>query len=133
MSTFVVRLLGRALDSFHGRVRHVASGEETSFSSPTELVAFMEGVNGVSGLGAEVAGGADRAPPPVARYPAPAATHENRKGRGRKRGVAGDVASPQSRQRWSSRGRGRYASGMGGTVSLACRIGIVMRRAHLEG
>lgn len=95
MPTFVVRLLGRAIDSFHGRVRHVATGEETSFSNPTELVAFMEGVNGVSGLGAEVAGGGDCAPPPVARHPAPAATRENPKGRGRKRGVAGDAASPQ--------------------------------------
>ena len=92
MSTFVVRLLGRALDSFHGRVQHVATGEETSFSSPTELVAFMEGVNGVSGLGAVVAGGDDRVPPPVARHPAPGETRECAKGKGRKRAAAGDEA-----------------------------------------
>jgi hypothetical protein len=92
MSTFVVRLLGRALDSFHGRVRHVATGEETSFSSPTELVAFMEEVNGVSGLGAVVAGGDDRAPTRVARHPAPVETQESPKGRGRKRGAEGGAA-----------------------------------------
>ena len=95
MSTFVVRLLGRALDSFHGRVRHVATGEETSFSSPTELVAFMEGVNGVSGLGAEVTGVGDCAPPLVARHPAPADTRENPRGRGRKRGGGAAPASPR--------------------------------------
>lgn len=92
MSTFVVRLLDRALDSFHGRVRHVATGEETSFSSPTELVAFMEGVNGVSGLGAVVVGGDDRAPAPVARHPAPVEKQESPKGRGRKRGAEGGAA-----------------------------------------
>lgn len=95
MSTFVVRLLGRALDSFHGRVRHVATGEETSFSNPIELVAFMEGVNGVADLGAEVAGGGDCAPPPVARHPVPADTQEKRRNRGRKRGGDAAPASPR--------------------------------------
>jgi len=95
MSTFVVRLLGRALDSFHGRVRHVATGEEASFSSPIELVAFMEGVNGASGLGAAVTGEDDRARPPVARHPARVEAEEHSKGKGRKRGADADPASPR--------------------------------------
>ena len=68
MSAFVVRFVGDAVDSFRGRVRHVATGEETTFSSIAELLAFFEGMNALSGLGApnaEFAGAdcASRAPP----------------------------------------------------------------------
>jgi hypothetical protein len=52
VSTFIVRFVRQALDSFCGRVRHVATGEETGFSSPAELLAFMEEMNVVCGLSA---------------------------------------------------------------------------------
>jgi hypothetical protein len=52
MSTFIVRFVRPALDTFSGRVRHVATGEEAGFSSPAELLAFMEEMNVVCGLSA---------------------------------------------------------------------------------
>jgi hypothetical protein len=52
VSTFIVRFVRHAPDTFSGRVRHVATGEETGFSSPAELLAFMEEMNVVCGLSA---------------------------------------------------------------------------------
>jgi len=40
MSTFVVRFIGE--DHFQGRVQHVTSQEETSFTSVAELLLFFE-------------------------------------------------------------------------------------------
>jgi hypothetical protein len=51
MSTFVVRFVGNTTEFFRGKVRHVGTGEEAVFSSASELVAFIEGMNVVSGLG----------------------------------------------------------------------------------
>jgi len=50
MSTFVVRLVFSEEDRFHGRVRHVGSGEEVQFNSPKEMLAFMEGMNVIDGI-----------------------------------------------------------------------------------
>lgn len=52
MSTFIVRFVGDAADAFRGMVRHVATGEEAVFASPADLLAFLEGMNAVSGLAA---------------------------------------------------------------------------------
>jgi hypothetical protein len=52
MTTFVVRFVKEMRDAFRGRVRHVASGEETTFGSYPELIAFfdeMRVLNGVVG------------------------------------------------------------------------------------
>ena len=70
MSTFIVRFVSTAADAFCGKVRHVPSGEETGFSSPAELVAFMEEMNVVCGLSAvpeEPAAGRDDPPKAVGR------------------------------------------------------------------
>jgi hypothetical protein len=56
MPTFIVRVMGDAAESFRGRVRHVASGEEAVFKSVAELAAFLEGMNAASGFSAEAAG-----------------------------------------------------------------------------
>lgn len=42
MSTFVVRFLEVAAGAFRGKVRHVRSGEERVFASPSELIDFFE-------------------------------------------------------------------------------------------
>ncbi len=44
MSTFVIRLVDRLTESLKGRVQHVGTGEEATFSSPKELIAFIEGI-----------------------------------------------------------------------------------------
>jgi hypothetical protein len=51
MSTFVIRIVTRAAGDFHGTVRHVSSGEEVVFSSPSQLMAFIEEMNAVSSVG----------------------------------------------------------------------------------
>ncbi|MDM7915759.1 MAG: hypothetical protein QUU85_10935 [Candidatus Eisenbacteria bacterium] len=45
MSTFVIRFFQSDAESFRGRARHVRSGEETSFSSRSELWSFLERMN----------------------------------------------------------------------------------------
>jgi len=55
MSTFVVRFVGDGRSGFRGRVRHVASGEEILFASIPELIAFLEGINAMSGIVEEAA------------------------------------------------------------------------------
>ena len=50
MSTFIVRLVFSEDDRFHGRIRHVRSGEEAFFKSQEEMVAFMEGMNVIDGI-----------------------------------------------------------------------------------
>ena len=45
MSTYVLRFLGTTPDEFRGRVRHVSTGEETTFTSPEELYDFLERMN----------------------------------------------------------------------------------------
>ncbi len=54
MSTFVVRFLGDLSEDLRGRVRHVSSGEEISFSSIAEPLRFFEGM---SVVGIEIATG----------------------------------------------------------------------------
>ncbi len=50
MSTFVVTFLGNVSESFLGRVRHVATGEEAKFSTVTDLLVFFEEMNATNGL-----------------------------------------------------------------------------------
>lgn len=50
MSTYVVTFLGNVSESFRGRVRHVATGEEAKFSTVTDLLGFFEEMNATSGL-----------------------------------------------------------------------------------
>ena len=45
MSTFVVRFVAAALGAFRGKVRHVRTGEEGLFSSPSQLLFFFELMN----------------------------------------------------------------------------------------
>lgn len=49
MSTYVLRFLGVAPDEFRGRVRHVSTGEESTFTSPEELYDFLERMNAAHG------------------------------------------------------------------------------------
>ena len=42
MSTFVVRFVGERAESFRGKVRHVASGEELVFTDRRGLLDFIE-------------------------------------------------------------------------------------------
>ena len=49
MSTFVVRFVGDRRGTFRGTVRHVATGEEVVFTSVRDLVAFLEGINALTG------------------------------------------------------------------------------------
>lgn len=42
MSTFVVRFLEVAAGAFRGKVRHVRTGEELVFASPSDLIDFFE-------------------------------------------------------------------------------------------
>ncbi|RPJ44539.1 MAG: hypothetical protein EHM19_06585 [Candidatus Latescibacterota bacterium] len=56
MATFIVRFLGPLGDDFRGKVRHVASGEESTFASKRDLLTFFEAMNAVCGA-AEDAGG----------------------------------------------------------------------------
>ena len=67
MAIFIVRFLGRALDSFQGRVRHVRTGEEASFSDPAELAAFMMEMNGTGDFSAMSAEDTDRRDATVVR------------------------------------------------------------------
>ncbi|MBM3320778.1 MAG: hypothetical protein FJY73_08905 [Candidatus Eisenbacteria bacterium] len=53
MSTFIIRLVHSADEPLRGRVRHVGTGEEATFSSADELLSFMEGIAVLDGLGAE--------------------------------------------------------------------------------
>ncbi|MBM3317050.1 MAG: hypothetical protein FJY75_04275 [Candidatus Eisenbacteria bacterium] len=62
MSTFVVRFMRTASGAFRGRVRHVRTGEEAAFSGPADLVAFMEGMLVVTGLGSASEAGDVAAP-----------------------------------------------------------------------
>lgn len=48
MSTFVVRFIGSDPSRFCGRVSHVRTGHEASFSSPEDLLAFFECMNATS-------------------------------------------------------------------------------------
>ena len=50
MSTFIVRFAGGTGEEFRGRVQHVGSGQEASFRSVEELVAFLDAMNVVSVL-----------------------------------------------------------------------------------
>lgn len=56
MDTFVVRVLGPMADdgevetSLRGIVEHVASGQSDKFRSADELLSFLRGPRGVSGL-----------------------------------------------------------------------------------
>lgn len=45
MATFIVRFVDERARSFHGRVRHVASGEESAFADAHGLLAFFERMN----------------------------------------------------------------------------------------
>lgn len=47
MSTFVVRFIGDPAQGYRGRVRHVASGEESSFANLESLLAFFDHLNAV--------------------------------------------------------------------------------------
>lgn len=47
MSTFVVYLAGNRSGAFRGKVRHVRTGEESSFSSAADLLVFLERMNAV--------------------------------------------------------------------------------------
>ena len=58
MSTYVVRFMDKTAGTFRGRVRHVSTGEEQTFSSPEELYDFLERMNAVHGPQPEPAGGA---------------------------------------------------------------------------
>ncbi len=49
MSTYVVRFLDTTAGTFRGRVRHVSTGEEQTFSSPEELYDFLERMNAAHG------------------------------------------------------------------------------------
>jgi len=49
MSTYVVRFLGATRDEFRGRVRHVSTGEEETFTSPEALYDFLERMNAAHG------------------------------------------------------------------------------------
>jgi hypothetical protein len=91
MPTFIVRFMGDAAESFRGRVRHVASGEEAVFTSVAELAAFLEGMNVASGFSAEAAG-CPGGPP---RRPARAPAAERPRPRSRRRE---DDLSGESRQ-----------------------------------
>ena len=53
MSTFVVRFVGDPTQGYRGRVRHVASGEETSFVSLEALLAFFDQLNAVRSRGSD--------------------------------------------------------------------------------
>jgi hypothetical protein len=48
VSTFVIRLIGGALGVMRGTVRHVRSGEQATFASASELMAFIEEVSAVT-------------------------------------------------------------------------------------
>ena len=48
MSTFVVHFIGDASQSFRGKVRHVATGQEIPFSGPEQLLAFFNDLNALS-------------------------------------------------------------------------------------
>lgn len=50
MSTFVIRFLADPSERFHGKVRHVGTGEETLFTSVAELLTFFEGMDAVRGF-----------------------------------------------------------------------------------
>lgn len=50
MSTFVVRFVKEMPDTFRGRVRHVASGEEVTFTTYSELVAFLDEMRVLNGV-----------------------------------------------------------------------------------
>jgi hypothetical protein len=50
MTTYVLRFLGATPDEFRGRVRHVSSGEEDTFTSPEELYDFLERMNATTGV-----------------------------------------------------------------------------------
>ncbi|MFH1279078.1 MAG: hypothetical protein ABIK65_11960 [Candidatus Eisenbacteria bacterium] len=59
MSTFVIRFFADPSERFHGKVRHVGTGEEVLFTSVAELLTFFEGmsaVRGFSGVGDEEEG-----------------------------------------------------------------------------
>lgn len=45
MSTFVVHILGKEPESFRGKVRHVASGEELLFTDRRSLLEFLKRMN----------------------------------------------------------------------------------------
>ncbi len=49
MSTFVIRLVDKAADSLKGKVQHVGTGEEATFASAPELIAFIEGIRAMQG------------------------------------------------------------------------------------
>lgn len=50
MSTFVIRFLADPSERFHGKVRHVGTGEEVVFTSVAELLTFFEGMSAVGRL-----------------------------------------------------------------------------------
>jgi len=50
MSTFIVRFVDESAESFCGKVRHVASGEETTFADKRGLLAFFERMNALRAL-----------------------------------------------------------------------------------
>ena len=50
MSTFVVRFVKEMESSFRGRVRHVASGEEVTFTTYSELIAFLDEMRVLNGV-----------------------------------------------------------------------------------
>lgn len=50
MMTFVVRFLADPAKKFHGKVRHVGTGEEVLFTSVAELLTFFEGMTAVGGV-----------------------------------------------------------------------------------
>ncbi|MBN1825985.1 MAG: hypothetical protein JW958_06950 [Candidatus Eisenbacteria bacterium] len=56
MSTFIVRLVPSEDERFHGRIRHVGSGEEALFSSAKEMLSFMEGMSVLDAIGGGGAG-----------------------------------------------------------------------------
>jgi hypothetical protein len=45
MPTFVLRFIGDPMTGYRGRVRHVGTGEETTFSNLEELLAFLDQMN----------------------------------------------------------------------------------------
>ncbi len=50
MSTFIVRFMDERARSFRGKVRHVASGEESIFATEAGLLTFFEQMNALGAL-----------------------------------------------------------------------------------
>ncbi len=51
MSTFIVRFIGEVTENSRGKVRHVSTGEEITFTNFEELKDFFESLTIVNGLG----------------------------------------------------------------------------------